>query len=92
MNAQIKNQTTGTVPEIVRIVLSQADKQRRAGLITDALFEQQIRRIAAEELQPRQLTLLVRELADGRTRFLIKRAESGQVCEMFEPAPLASAA
>ncbi|HEX8296036.1 MAG TPA: hypothetical protein VF593_07030 [Chthoniobacteraceae bacterium] len=89
MNAPLKHPK---IPEIVHIVLSQADRHRRAGLISEEFFEGQVRRLTREELEPRCLTLLIRELSDGRTRFLIKRTDSGQVCDMFETDSLASAA
>jgi len=61
-------------------------------MITEEDFARQVGRITKEELEPRGLTLVIRELADGRTRFLIKSGGSGRVCDMFESAPLASAA
>jgi hypothetical protein len=92
MNSSFENHSGRNVPEIVHIVLSEAEKQRRSGGISAELFERQLSRLMKEELEPRHLTLLRRVLADGRTRFLIKHAQSGEVCEMFESAPLASAA
>jgi hypothetical protein len=79
------NQPSSTqLPQIVQIVLTQADKERRAGLISEAFYQRQLRRLAEEELAPRNLTLTIRELSDGRTRFLIKRSDSGKVCEIFD--------
>ena len=72
------------VPPIVRIVLTQATRHRAQGLITDAVFEEQIRRIAREELEPKRLTLLARDLAGGRTRFIIKEQATGAVCDLLE--------
>lgn len=92
MSSAVENQTSTEVPEIVHIVLSQAEKQRRKGLIPEAVFQRQLRRIITEEMEPRHLTLLVRALKDGRTRFVIKRAGSRQVSKRFEGAPLAAAA
>ena len=90
MNSRSLTETE--IPDIVHIVLSQAEKQRRAGMISDRVFETQLERLAKEELEPRHLTLVVRDLADGRTRFLIKQTGSGKVCDMFDCAPLASVA
>jgi hypothetical protein len=53
-------------------------------MISQEIFDQQLRRIVDEELEPIRLALVVRQLADGRTRFLIKEAGSGQVRELFE--------
>ena len=72
------------LPAIVQIVITQAVRHRAAGAISDQVFEEQIRRIAREELQPKDLTLLVRELPAGRTRFLVKKRGTGAVCEMLE--------
>ena len=47
-------------------------------------FEEKLGRLTAEELTPRGLELLVRELPDGRTRFLIKKSLNGQICEMID--------
>jgi hypothetical protein len=74
---------TRPLPPIVRIVLTQATRHRRRGLLTTEVFEAQLQRLAREELEPRGLTLLVRELSCGATRFIIKTA-TGQVCDLFE--------
>lgn len=50
----------------------------------DAAFDEQIERIECEELEPQGLTLLTRNLADGRSRFLVKDAETGAVCAMMD--------
>jgi CheY-like chemotaxis protein len=72
------------VPPIVRIVLTQATRQRAGGGITQTIFDEQVRRIDSEELAPKGLGLLMRELPGGRTRFLVKNKVTGTVCEMFE--------
>ena len=81
------NDTNGPAPHlppIVRIVLCQGAKARAEGTISQAIFDAQIARLTKEELCPRCLVLLERELADGRVRFLIKRQNDGAVCEMIE--------
>ncbi len=83
MNVETSPQRQSTVPEIVRIVLTQAVKRRAEGDISPQRFDLQIERLSTEELQPRGLSLLVRELADGHTRFLIK-GKNGTVCDMIE--------
>ena len=72
------------MPEIVRIVICQAVKLRRDGALTAAAFEDKLTRLCREELDPRGLRLLVRELPDGQTRILIKEARDGRVCEMID--------
>ena len=74
-------------PPLVRIVLTQAAKYRRNGSISAKTFEAQVRRLVREELEPRGLQLLVRDLAGGRTRFLIKEGKTGTVCDLFEYVP-----
>jgi hypothetical protein len=60
------------LPEIVTIVLRQLAERHAKRDLTDAEFTTKLNRIAREELQPRRLRLLVRELEDHTTRFLIK--------------------
>jgi hypothetical protein len=72
------------IPQIVRTVLVQADKQRRTGGLPEESFQRQLDRIKNEELAPRGLSLLVRKIAEGHTRFLIKEEKSGKLCEMIE--------
>ena len=73
-----------SVPAIVRIVITQATRRRVEGSLTDADFEEQLRRITGEELDPKALILMVRNLSAGRTRFLIKEKDTGTVCEMMD--------
>ncbi|MEA3212414.1 MAG: hypothetical protein QOE70_5471 [Chthoniobacter sp.] len=92
MTAAITNDSTTFVPEIVHIVLSELGKRRHSETISEEEFSEKLARIAREELQPRRLSLLVRHLADGRVRFIIKAVGSGKVCDMVESTPLSSAA
>ena len=73
-----------SVPTIARIIITQATRRRAKRDITDAVFEEQIRRVRREELEPKGMTLLVRELPDRRTRFLIKEKATGAVFEMMD--------
>ncbi len=73
-----------SVPTLVRIIITQAALRRAEGEITQAVFEEQIQRITREELEPKGLTLLVRELPAGRTRFLIKEKSDGAVCDLMD--------
>ncbi len=72
-----------SVPAIVHIVLAQATRLRTEGAITQTTFDEQIRRISQEELTPRKLKLLVRELPAGRTRYIIKEQKTGAVCDLL---------
>src|SRR5260221_90323 len=69
---------------INRIVLTQAAQFRRRGAITEETFESQLRRLAREELEPRGLELLVRDLPGGTTRFVVKAKATGIVCDMID--------
>lgn len=48
------------------------------------LFEQKTRRLCVEELNPRGLMLLVRELAGGGIRFIIKDSATHSFLQMVE--------
>ena len=89
MNSQFHRRTFAPLPRIVQILLVEAGRQRRVRKISNELFFTYIERITEEVLEPRHLTLLVSHLPDGNTRFLIKRADTGEVCDTFECAPLA---
>lgn len=80
------------IPEIVRIVLSHAEVDLRSGEISRDDFERKLARVRVEELDPRGMTLVVRELSDGGTRFLIKDAHSGKVRDLVECTPPVAAA
>src|SRR4051812_7502286 len=71
------------VPEIVHIVLNQLTRLRAENAITEQKFETQLSRLTAEELQPRGLSLTVRELPAGHRRFVIEDAR-GRVQQMIE--------
>jgi CheY-like chemotaxis protein len=72
------------LPPIVHTVLTQAARLRRRGQITTVKFEAQVERLSREELEPRGLSLLVRDLPWGITRFIIKTTATGQVQDMIE--------
>src|SRR5688572_7560512 len=72
------------LPAIVGIVLSQIARLRFRGAITEDGFREKIARIIREEMEPRGLVLLVRELKGGRIRFLVKVAKNGRVCHLVE--------
>src|SRR5687767_14387337 len=74
------------LPPIVGIVLSQIARLRFRGALTEGGFKEKIARITQEELEPRGLLLLVRELSGGRVRFLVKAA-NGRICDLVEYPP-----
>lgn len=69
---------------IVRIVLTQAARFRQRGAISEEVFAAQVCRLSREELEPRGLELLVRDLACGTTRFVIKAKTTGIVRDMID--------
>jgi hypothetical protein len=73
-----------SIPPIVRIIISQATRRRAQGAITQGIFDEQIRRISREELEPRGLNLLLRELPGGCTRFVIKSRREGVVWALMD--------
>ena len=80
------------LPQIVPIVLHQTARFLSDGQFTQADFEEKLARLAAEELTPRGLELLVRNLADSTIRFLIKDSRTGCTCEMIDCGRKSSAA
>jgi thioredoxin reductase (NADPH) len=58
-------------------------RAHRSSVLTQAKFDEQIQRIAKEELSPLNLKLLVRELPGGRNRFIIKEQKTGAVCDLL---------
>lgn len=79
--------TAHELPELTRVVLQQLAKLRSAGDIAPQDFERKIGRVMREDLEPHGLQLLVRDLPEGRTRFLIKEVRSGKVREMIDWTP-----
>jgi hypothetical protein len=73
-----------SVPPIVRIVIPQAMRERAGGGITREIFEAQMHRLEHEELEPRGLMLVERGLSGGGTRYLVKEAATGAVCDMMD--------
>ncbi|MDP9292636.1 MAG: hypothetical protein M3O82_09775 [Verrucomicrobiota bacterium] len=71
------------MPEIVPVVLNQLAQMRSTHSVTDA-FEEKVRRLFADELEPHDLFLLVRKLADGRVRFIIKDRVTDSVIDMLD--------
>jgi hypothetical protein len=80
--------STETLPEIVRIVLTQATHLWLRDQITAKVFEHQVERLNREELKPRGLTVKVQHLP-GReiVRFVIKMENKEQVRDTIEISP-----
>ena len=72
------------LPQIVPIVLREAARLRSEGELTQSDFEQKLERLKVEELLPRGFELLVRELPNGTTRFLVKDSRIGCICELID--------
>lgn len=68
----------------VCIHLTLAIRQKASGECHETAFEAELQRLKSEELEPNGLTLLTRDLADGRSRFLVKDKGTGTVCAMMD--------
>jgi len=75
---------TKSVSPLARVVMTQAVLRRSRGELTKATFEAKLQRLQREELEPYGLTLLVRNLVDGRVRLLVKDVIKGVVCDMMD--------
>jgi hypothetical protein len=75
------------IPELIHIVLKQAELGRLRGLITDEAFDAQITRLKTEELAPRGLCLVSRVLPGGGKRLLVKESATGEVRDALEVSP-----
>jgi len=71
-----------SVPPLVHIVLTQAVRRRSESEITDAIFDEQIRRLIREELVPKGFALSVQKLPRGRTCLTITETSTGLVCDL----------
>jgi len=75
---------TREIPKIVAVVLTQLARMRAANELAVEAFEEKIQRLCTEELAPRGLMLLSRELSDGRIRFIIKDSITKSFVQMLE--------
>ena len=73
-----------TIPEIIPIVLKQLASLRAAHQLAEEEFQRKLDRLRKEELDRRGLALLVRDLSDSHTRFIIKDRASESVVDMLE--------
>lgn len=83
MNNATPSDGRSSAAPIVPIVLHQLARLRAEGSLTQARFDAQVERLLAEELRPRGQSLLLRELADGCTRFIVKD-RAGKVCDLID--------
>lgn len=83
MSYEIPSSHALEVRPIVSIVLRELTRLRTRGGLQQGEFEAQVERLRAEELRPRGQSVLVRELRDGQTRFIIKDRDGG-VCELID--------
>jgi hypothetical protein len=72
------------LPDIVRVVLTQASRMRRLGAISELVFNAQVDRLEREELKPRGYHLLVQDLPGGATKFSIEATATGQVRQLLD--------
>ena len=72
------------VPEIVRIVLCELGRLHAAREIAPPDYQAQLERLVREELTPRNLCLLTRELQDGTIRYIVKDGVKGVVCDLLD--------
>ena len=80
--------STETLPEIVRIVLTQATQHWLREQISAEMFEHQVERLSREELEPRGLMVKVQRLPGrGIVRFVIKTENKEQVRDTIEIGP-----
>ena len=77
-------QRSKEIPGIVTDILKQLAETRSAKGAGVEEFEEKIRSLFAEELEPRSMFLLVRELSDGRIRFIIKDSATHSFIHMLE--------
>jgi hypothetical protein len=73
-----------TLSPLVRIILTQAIRRRANGGITAGIFAAQLTRLAHEELDPKGLNLVLRELPGGRSRFVIRETASGAIFDTMD--------
>ena len=77
-------QRSKEIPRIVPEILTKIAGMRSAKDGSIEALEEQLQRLFAEELEPRSMFLLVRELSDGRIRFIIKDSATHSFIHMLE--------
>lgn len=82
-----RNDNCSGVPQDVRTALPEAAKRLRKGLINQREYQSEVDRISRLQLLPQGFTLVVRDLAHGAIRFVIRANATGEVCETIDYAP-----
>jgi hypothetical protein len=72
---------------MVPVILTQLARMRASNELAAGAFEEKVRRLCAQELAPRGLMLISRELSDGRVRFIIKDSMTRSFVHMLECPP-----
>jgi len=75
---------TRNIPPIVPIVLSKLAHLRTSQCLAEEEFQRKINRLSREELERFGMSLLVRDLSNGRTRFIIKDCMTQSTIHMQE--------
>jgi hypothetical protein len=73
-------------PDLVRVVLLEAHRYYRQGMITSRTFKWQVARVAREELSPHGWDLEIDEESEGSIRFIMRSAATGEVHAILDPA------
>lgn len=84
MEATPKPTTSNYVSATVHEVLPRIVKSRTAGELSQAEFENEVKRISAERFQPRGLALQFKEMSAERVRFLIVALQGGILCHTVD--------
>lgn len=75
------------LPDIVRVVLTQASRMRHLGAISDQVFNAQVDRLEREELTPRGYHLKIHELPGEAAWFSIEATTTGKVRQLLGTRP-----
>jgi hypothetical protein len=84
METSISTLARQAIPESLKAHLQRLGSLRSAGLLNEPSFKFAIETLTQLEFQPRGLELQVRDLSDGRTRFLLRQPGDRRVCELID--------
>ena len=74
----------GKIRKAAAIALKELDQLRSGGLMTQEALHAEVARIAREKLHPYGCDLVVHQLDDGITRFLIKVQSTGRQYDLIK--------
>ncbi len=74
----------GKIRKAAAAALKELDQLRSGGPMTREAFDAEVARIAQEKLQPYGCDLVVRQMDDGVTRFLIKVESTGRGYDLIK--------